>query len=82
MKKPLAGGADGQKYPPGDTAAVAAATVAACQSYPYGSSRYDYGPGFERVPGYQPGQANGSSSWKRPTTGTIRAAFSGPEMYP
>jgi hypothetical protein len=30
--------------------AVVAATLAAagCNSYPYGSSKYDYGPSFER----------------------------------
>jgi len=45
-------------------AAIAAATVAACQPYSYGSSRYDYGPSFERVPGYQPSQDSGSPSAK------------------
>jgi hypothetical protein len=37
--------------------AVVAATAAAagCNSYPYGSSKHDYGPSFERSPGYTPG---------------------------
>jgi hypothetical protein len=64
-------------------AAVVAVTVAACQPYPYGSSRYDYGPSFERVPGYQPGQTYGSSASKgdyyRNYQGSLHP---GPEMYP
>jgi len=63
--------------------AVAAATVAACQSYPHGSSRYDYGPSFERVPGYQPGQADGSSSSKSAYYRNYQGSLHpGPEMYP
>jgi hypothetical protein len=42
-------------------ALVLAATAAAC-SYSYGSSKYDYGPSFERVPGYQPGYGSSTSS--------------------
>jgi hypothetical protein len=36
-------------------AVVAAAAAAAGCNYPYGSSSYDYGPSFQRAPGYQPG---------------------------
>jgi hypothetical protein len=64
-------------------AAVVTATVAACQSYPYGSSRYDYGPSFERVPGYQPGQAYSSSSSKWVSYRNYQGSFHPrPEMYP
>jgi hypothetical protein len=59
------------------------ATVGACQPYSYGSSRYDYGPSFQRVPGYQPGHAAGSSAPKwdydRNYQGSLHP---GPEMYP
>jgi hypothetical protein len=43
---------------------VVAATVAAagCNSYPYGSSKYDYGPSFERSPGYTPGSGSSSAN--------------------
>ncbi len=46
-------------------AAMVTATLASCEIYPYGSSRYDYEPSFERVPGYQPGQGytSGWSKW-------------------
>ena len=64
-------------------ATVLIATAAACQSYPYGSSRYDYGPSFQRVPGYQPGQDSGSSAsrsdYYRNYQGSLHP---GPEMYP
>ena len=43
-------------------AAALAATAVSCDPYPYGSSRHDYGPSFDRVPGYQPGSSYGSSS--------------------
>ena len=59
-------------------AAVVAATVAGC-TY----SRHDYDPSFERVPGYEPGQASWSSSSKwdyyRNYPGSNRP---GPEKYP
>lgn len=65
-------------------AAVVAATSASCNSYPYGSSRYDYGPSFERVPGYQPTGQPYTSSWSRwdyyrNYQGSNRP---GPEKYP
>jgi hypothetical protein len=62
--------------------AVVAATAAACQPYSYGTSRYDYGPSFERVPGYQPGQADGPASsrdYYRDYQGSLHP---GPEKYP
>jgi hypothetical protein len=44
-------------------AAVAAiAAAAGCNSYPYGSSKYDYGPSFERSPGYTPGRGSNPSN--------------------
>ena len=64
-------------------AVVVATTVAACQSYPYGSSRYDYGPSFERVPGYQPGQAYSPSASKGVSYRNYQGSLHpGPEMYP
>ena len=44
--------------------AAVAATVAAagCNSYPYGSSKHDYGPSFERSPGYTPGGGSSPST--------------------
>ncbi len=62
-------------------AAIVAATLASCQTYPYASSRYD--PSFERVPGYQPGQgySSGWSRWDyyRNYQGSLHP---GPEKYP
>jgi hypothetical protein len=43
-------------------AVLAAATATGCNPNPYGSRGYDYGPSFDRVPGYQPGSFNGTSS--------------------
>ena len=42
--------------------AVIAAVAAGCNSYPYGSSKHDYGPSFERSPGYTPGSGSSPSS--------------------
>ena len=64
-------------------AMVVAVTVAACQSYPYGSSRYDYGPSFERVPGYQPSQSDRSSASKRDDYRNYKGSLHpGPEKNP
>jgi hypothetical protein len=41
---------------------AAAAAAAGCNMYPYGSSKYDYGPSFDKVPGYQPGYGH-DSQW-------------------
>jgi len=44
-------------------AAVAATAAAAgCNPYPYGSSKHDYGPSFERSPGYTPGSGSSPSN--------------------
>jgi hypothetical protein len=57
--------------------------MAACQPYSYGTSRYDYGPSFERVPGYQPGQPYGSSSSRSDYYRNYQGSHHpGPEMYP
>lgn len=45
------------RAPPSLLALIAAASVAGCNAYPYGTRGYDYGPSFDRVPGYQPGYA-------------------------
>jgi hypothetical protein len=63
-------------------AVAAAATVAACELHPYGSSRYDYGPSFERVPGYQPGQSDRSSSSRADDYRNYQGIHPGPEKYP
>ena len=67
-------------------ALVVTATAAGCNAYPYGSGRYDYGPSFDRVPGYQPGYAYKSaaadgSKWDyyRNYQGSLHP---GPEKYP
>jgi hypothetical protein len=39
-----------------------AATATGCDSSPYGTRGYDYGPSFDRVPGYQPGYAYKSAA--------------------
>jgi len=58
-------------------AAAVAATAAGCQT----SSRYD--PSFERVPGYQPGQANSSDWSKWDYYRSYQGSFHpGPEKYP
>ena len=63
-------------------AVVVAATASACQSYPYGSSKYDYGPSFERVPGYQPGQGNRASSSEGDDDRNYQGIHPGPEKTP
>jgi hypothetical protein len=66
-------------------AIVVAATAAGCDRYPYGTRGYDYGPSFDRVPGYQPGytykSAADGSKWDyyRNYQGTLHP---GPEKYP
>jgi hypothetical protein len=54
-------------FVPALLAIAVAATAAGCNPYPYGTRGYDYGPSFERVPGYQPGYAyrpaSGDSKW-------------------
>jgi len=64
-------------------AIAVAATAAACLPYPYGSSRYDYGPSFERVPGYQPSQSDRSSSSRRDDYRNYQGSLHpGPEKNP
>ena len=43
-------------------AAVAATIAAAGCNHPYGSNKYDYGPSFERSPGYTPGSGSRPAS--------------------
>jgi len=63
-----------------------AATAAGCNAYPYGSSRYDYGPSLDRVPGYQPGYANKSAAADRSKWDYYRnyqgSLHPGPEKFP
>jgi len=68
-------------------ALVAAATAAGCNASPYGTRGYDYGPSFDRVPGYQAGSGSAptdrsaASKWDyyRNYRGSLHP---GPEMYP
>ncbi len=68
-------------------AIVVAAAAAACDPYPYGTRGYDYGPSFDRVPGYQPGSgsasAGSSSASKWDYYRNYQGSFHrGPQTYP